>query len=103
MNKQTGISTDDLSRQLRSIKTAISTRKVLLYQVKRISSAVSRKSEVGWILSALANEPGTLLAVNSGSLAQRWDAVVRKMEHEILLLTMDAKLKELEIRQKQSI
>lgn len=103
MNNQTGISTiDELNGQLQRIRTSISTRKILLHHVRWISSTVSRKSEVGWVLSALTNDLGTLMAVNSGSLEKRWEAVVRSLEHEILMLTVDEKLKEFEIRQKQT-
>lgn len=82
-----------LKDQLQEIAGAIREKEQLLQKARQLSQKQSKKSDMGWYLSGLSDEAGTIMAVLAGQKVRKWNDVVRHLEHEILLLKVDQKLK----------
>ena len=89
---------ETLREELAMLETALQQRRDLLQQLREICRRYMRRSNTGWFISIVAEWPGTLMAVLDGSKVRKWDEIARQLEGEILLLEVDKRFKEQEIR-----
>ncbi len=90
---------DSLHKQLREITIKIDKLKEILQDMEKIRRTYVNKSNLGWLLSMIANESGTLFAVITGIQASEWGDAAHKLEQQIVLLNIDKKFKEKEIEE----
>ena len=88
----------DLTEQLHALNRSIRQRQEVLAQIHEIQTRYSRHADMGWLISVVAEGPGTFLAVTSGQKVRKWDEMARKVEKELLGLELDKKLAEHELR-----
>ncbi len=86
-----------LRQEIQTIAAAIRQRKEVLALMQDIRNTYTYHSDMGWLISVVAEGPGTFLAVSSGRKAKTWDELVRNLEKDISVLEIDKKLKEQEI------
>lgn len=91
------VTLEQLNKELEDLSAAICEKEQLLESARMTGVRHWRRSDTGWLLSALSDQVGTLVAVVSGKKARKWREVIRKLEEEILLLKVDQKLKQKEI------
>ncbi len=89
---------ETLREELAAIETELTQREEVLQQLREISRHYMRRSNTGWFISIVAEWPGTLMAVLDGSKGRKWDEIARRLEGEILLLKVDERFKQQEIR-----
>lgn len=98
MNSVERQSSKVLQKELDALETAIKQRQNVLQLLREISRNHMRRSNTGWFISIVAEWPGTLMAVLEGSKGRKWDELARQLEGELLLLKVDKRFKEQEIR-----
>lgn len=91
-------SIQQLKDELQAITSALQEKEQLLQKARQLSQKHSKKSDMGWFLSGLSDEVGTIMAVLSGQKARKWEDVVRYLEQEIVLLKVDQKLKKKDLK-----
>ena len=92
-------STEYHRQELSKLKKEIWIKEELLRCFSSLSSRNADKSDLGWLLSMVAGDIGTLLAVSFGKRARTFDDVVRRLERNIMLLKVDEKLLEQKFNQ----
>lgn len=95
--KSDTITVETLQRELAEIDSAIREREEILGQIHGLCAAYSTRSDTGWLLSMLAAEAGTLLAVFAGLKARKWTDIAHTLEQEVQELKIDKRWKKLEL------
>ena len=90
----------ELRQELQEITNDLHTLTELAQFVQQKSGRLTTTSDVGWLLSMVAGEAGTLLAVSAGINARTWDVVARKIDAQMTLLQVKQMLKEQELQRK---
>ena len=67
-------------------------KQALLEYMLSIKSRTKNSSDFGWLLSLAAGDVGTLMAVLEGKSSRQFDALIRRLEQEIIDLKVDEKL-----------
>lgn len=88
---------DTLRDNVRRRDRSIARRAVLLDLIRETQGLYQRRSDLGWFLSMVTLEAGTICAVLSGSRARSWGEFAARLEREILLLTIEQKLDQREL------
>lgn len=93
---QTGNSidkTNPITQRTRSnIAARIQFKEAILQYILAVRNQTKSSSDFGWLLSLATGDAGTLLAVLNGKKARRFDAIIQKLEREIILLKVEEKM-----------
>ncbi len=96
----TCLGSHELPKRLTKIIEAIQTLEEVLACISATSDSWTDKSDMGWLLSMVSENPGTILAVLFGRRGRSWDQCARELERTIMMLRIDKRILEWELRKK---